>query len=139
MKEQVEKKRGNLPSVVLCQGSSFKGILSFENSLKIDGIFEGNIDSPGFLFIDATGCVKGDIKAGTVVIEGEVQGDIEASNMVELFSTGKVIGNIHSKNLIKIAEGATYEGRCDMIKSHSMLNIFATETAQLKKVLLKKE
>ena len=52
--------------------TSFNGVLRFKESLKIDGTFEGEIESPGFLFIENGATVKANIKVGSVVVGGVV-------------------------------------------------------------------
>lgn len=110
----------------------FNGILRFRESLKIDGHFEGEIESPGFLYIENGAMVKADIKVGAVVIGGVVRGNIEASERLEMLSTGKVFGNIRTAKL-NIADGVVFEGKCEMIKGPESVDIFSAAVEQIKK------
>jgi len=110
----------------------FNGILRFRESLKIDGHFEGEIESPGFLYIENGAMVKANIKVGAVVIGGVVRGNIEASERLEMLSTGKVFGNIRTAKL-NIADGVVFEGKCEMIKGPESVDIFSAPVEQIKK------
>ena len=59
-------------STVLGSETSFKGTMRFNDSLKIDGFFEGNIESEGFLYIEKDAEVRAQIKVGTIIVGGKV-------------------------------------------------------------------
>ena len=119
-------------TTTLGKETSFNGVLRFKESLKIDGTFEGEIESPGFLFIENGATVKADIKVGSVVVGGVVRGNIEASERLEMLTTGKVFGNIRTAKL-NIADGVVFEGKCEMIKNPEKLDIFSAPVANIKK------
>jgi cytoskeletal protein CcmA (bactofilin family) len=112
--------------------TNFNGILRFRDSLKIDGNFEGEIESPGFLYIENGATVKANIKVGAVVIGGVVRGNVEASERLEMLTTGKVFGNIRTAKL-NIADGVVFEGKCEMIKAPDSVDIFSAPVEQIKK------
>ena len=99
-------------------GSSFIGTLEFKKPLQINGEFQGEIISNGILLISETANIKANIKVGTVFIGGQVIGNIEASNRVEMLSTAKLTGNIKTPKL-KIADGVVFDGNCEMISPSS--------------------
>ena len=101
---------------VLGFGTSFVGSLEFDRPLQINGNFEGEINSTGILLISETAKVKANIKAGTLLLGGQVTGNIEASTKVEMLSTGKLNGNIRTPKL-QIADGVTFDGNCEMLHS----------------------
>jgi len=76
--------------------------------------------------------ITANIKVGSVVIGGTVKGNVEATEKLEMLSTGKVFGNIRTAKL-KIADGVVFEGTCEMIKNPQALNVFAGSVEQLKK------
>jgi cytoskeletal protein CcmA (bactofilin family) len=117
---------------ILGKETNFNGILRFKESLKIDGRFEGEIESPGFLYIENGATVTADIKVGAVVIGGVVRGNIEASDRLEMLATGKVFGNIRTAKL-NIADGVVFEGKCEMIKEPGAVDIFSGPVEQIKK------
>ena len=102
-------------NTVLSDSTSFSGVMKFKTSLKINGQFKGEIISDGFLIIGEGAAVKANIKAESVIIAGEVKGNVEAKERLELLSTGKLYGNIKTKKL-KMADGVIFEGKCEMIR-----------------------
>jgi len=91
--------------------TEIKGELSFKGSFRIDGHFKGKIDSESMLVIGESGTVDADIKIGYMVIDGEVKGNIQAADRVEVHSNGRVIGTITTPKLI-VEEGAYLEANC---------------------------
>jgi cytoskeletal protein CcmA (bactofilin family) len=132
MSKNNEHKSVEKITTTLGKETSFNGVLRFKESLKIDGTFEGEIESPGFLFIENGATVKANIKVGSVVVGGVVRGNIEASERLEMLTTGKVFGNIRTAKL-NIADGVVFEGKCEMIKNPEKLDIFSAPVANIKK------
>jgi len=99
----------------LADGTNFKGDLSFEGTVRIDGRFEGNITSKDSLIIGENAVVDGEIVVGKIIISGKVSGNITASGLVEINSTAQVHGNIKTgANKLIIHEGAIFSGGCEM-------------------------
>jgi cytoskeletal protein CcmA (bactofilin family) len=119
-------------STTLGRETQFNGIMRFQDSLKIDGQFSGEIISSGFLYIEQGASVTANIRVGSVVVGGTVHGNIEATEKLEMLSSGKVYGNIRTAKL-KIADGVVFEGKCEMIKNPQAINIFSGPVEQLKK------
>lgn len=105
---------GGSVSTVLGKETSFEGVLEFKRPLQINGAFEGEILTEGVLLIGETAKVKANIKAGTVVVGGQVYGNIEARNRLEMLESGRVHGNIKTAKL-QIADGVVFDGNCEMI------------------------
>jgi cytoskeletal protein CcmA (bactofilin family) len=97
----------------LDRGSHFKGELTFEDTLRIDGKFEGTIRSENELIIGDTAEVDADIQVGSISIDGTVKGKITAKNRIEIHPHGKVFADLHSP-ILKIEEGALFQGACLM-------------------------
>jgi len=97
----------------LGKDATFKGELSFKGTLCIDGKFEGKINTDDTLIVAKDGIVEASIKAGTVICEGLVKGNIVASTRVELRPNSNIIGDVQSPSLI-IEVGAKLDGKCDM-------------------------
>ncbi len=112
----------------------FKGIMKFRDSLKIDGNFEGHIESTGFLYVEQGAVVKADVKVRSAVIGGTLYGNIEAAEKVEMLSSGQVYGNVSTSKL-KIADGVVFEGKCEMLKNADSVDIFQAPVDQLKKAI----
>ncbi|HEY9593741.1 MAG TPA: polymer-forming cytoskeletal protein [Spirochaetia bacterium] len=119
-------------STTLGKETAFNGVMRFKDSLKIDGVFSGEIVSSGFLYVEQGASVTADIKVGSVVIGGTIKGNIEATEKLEMLATGKVYGNIRTAKL-KIADGVVFEGKCEMIRNPQAINVFSGPVEQLKK------
>jgi cytoskeletal protein CcmA (bactofilin family) len=91
--------------------TEFKGELSFKGSFRIDGSFKGTIVSDSMLVVGEQGKVEADVRAGYVVINGEIKGAIRAEDKVEIHSRGRVVGSITTAKLV-VEEGAYLEANC---------------------------
>lgn len=89
------------------------GDIRFKDSFRIDGKFKGKILSGSSLIIGETGDVEADIEAGSISINGKVKGTLGATELIEIFSQGRVIGKMVTPKLI-IEEGAFFQGSCQM-------------------------
>lgn len=118
-------------TTTLGKETNFNGVLKFRESLKIDGKYEGEIESSGFLYIENGAMVKANIRVGSIVIGGIVRGNIEAGEKLEMLATGQVFGNIRTAKL-NIADGVIFEGKCEMIKNSENLDIFSAQVEQIK-------
>ncbi|HEV7921400.1 MAG TPA: polymer-forming cytoskeletal protein [Thermoanaerobaculia bacterium] len=110
----------------LDRGATFKGELEFEDTMRIDGKFNGRIVSKNELIVGESATIEGDIHVGRVAISGTVIGKIVAAQRVEIHRNGKVYSDIDTPALI-IEEGAIFQGNCVMgdRKSGNVTNIAA--------------
>jgi cytoskeletal protein CcmA (bactofilin family) len=91
-----------------------KGELSGSEDLTIEGHVEGRIDLKGnVLTIGPNGKIKAEVFAKSVVVLGEVTGNVTASEKVDIRDNGSVDGDIASPR-VAIAEGAHFRGSVDM-------------------------
>ncbi|OGI08232.1 MAG: hypothetical protein A2Y40_08145 [Candidatus Margulisbacteria bacterium GWF2_35_9] len=93
--------------------SHLSGNINTESSIRFEGSFSGEINSQGVVYIGNQSIVKANINALRVIVSGEVQGDIEVIDSIDIMSSGKVIGNISGKKLV-IDEGAVFQGKVNM-------------------------
>jgi cytoskeletal protein CcmA (bactofilin family) len=107
------KKEENQIKAYMGEGAVFNGSLSFEGTVRIDGKFEGQVNTDDTLIIGETGHLRAEIFAGTVICLGRVEGTIIASKKVEIHSNSRVVGNIKSPALY-IELGGILDGSCDM-------------------------
>jgi cytoskeletal protein CcmA (bactofilin family) len=92
----------------------FKGNLTAEEDLLIQGRVEGSIDhNATTLTIGVHGAVKGNILANKVIIQGEVQGDVRASDSVIVEASARVQGNLFAPR-VGLKDGAKLKGTIDM-------------------------
>jgi cytoskeletal protein CcmA (bactofilin family) len=90
-----------------------KGELSGSEPVVVEGSVEGSVRLTAELRVAASGSVKADVTAQTLVIAGELIGDCQASERVVIEATGRLTGNIKAPRIV-IAEGATFRGSSDM-------------------------
>lgn len=95
------------------EGTIFDGDLTSPETIRVDGIVNGNCTCKMKMILGPAGQIKGNISAQSVIISGKVDGDISVQGRLELLSTGKIAGNITASSLI-IDEGAYFDGRCTM-------------------------
>ena len=92
-----------------------KGEVSGGQDLFVDGEVQGSIAIPGrTLTVGPNGYVLANIQAGNVILYGRVQGDIRATNRVELRKSTSVCGNISTAR-ISIEDGAYFKGSIDIL------------------------
>ena len=111
-----EIKDGSLSGFV-GSGTVITGEASFKSMLRVDGRFSGRISSAGgALIVGAGGQVDANIEVAVATIHGVVNGDIIASDRIELGRAAKLNGNIQTPSLM-IEQGAIFEGSCKMLKA----------------------
>ncbi|MCX5665692.1 MAG: polymer-forming cytoskeletal protein [Candidatus Omnitrophica bacterium] len=109
---------------VLDVDASMQGTLIFKDyvNLRINGTFEGVLNTKGNLMIGEQAVVNADITGDSIVIAGKVNGNITALKDLKLISPARVIGDIRSP-LLSIAEGAIFDGTSRMLtKAHDLTN-----------------
>ena len=99
-------------------GSRFEGKLSFDEMVRLDGSFSGEIKSSDTLVVGETAVVDGDIQVGALILSGQFKGKIIASSFVELRAPAKVEGSIESP-VLKIEERVIFNGEVKMTTAAS--------------------
>ena len=102
----------------LGKGAEFTGKLMFTGSVRIDGDFKGSIFGSGMLVIGEGAKIEADIRADAVMISGEVRGPIDVKKQIQIYSTGKVLGDLNTP-VFAVEEGAFFEGTCHMASSEA--------------------
>ena len=98
---------------LLGKGTEFEGKLIFEGTLRIDGKFKGEVITKGILAIGEGALVHAEVEADTIIVRGEVHGNLKATKKIEIKGSGKVLGNINTPSLI-VEAGVIFEGSCQM-------------------------
>ena len=91
----------------------FRGELSAQEDLIVQGSVDGSITHTQSLTIGTDGSMKGDIRARVIVIDGKVDGDLYATESVNIRATAKVKGNVFAPR-VGISEGAFFQGQIEM-------------------------
>jgi len=113
MAKKENRRKNDDITVILGEGSKLTGKFEFEGVSRIDGDFDGEIESKNTLVIGETAKVKATIKVGKLILEGKVEGDIFAKDEILIHPSGKLYGNIETPALI-IEKGAIFEGNSKM-------------------------
>ena len=95
---------------ILASDASFKGDLTFEKGVRVEGSFEGKINSKGSLYIGEGAKITADIEANNVTIEGQCKGNLVVSEKLRLLATARVDGDLRT-NRLEIADGAIFVGK----------------------------
>ena len=110
-----EIKEGNLSGFV-GGGTVVTGEANFKAMMRVDGHLSGRVNSTsGTLIVGANGKVDANIEVAIAIVHGTVNGDIIATQRLELGRAAKLNGNIQTASLM-IEPGALFEGSCKMIK-----------------------
>lgn len=100
----------------LGKGTEFKGVITYEGTVRIDGKVEGEIITQGTLIVGETATINAEVSAGVVISGGKITGNIRASQKVHLLSKAILNGSLNTPNLI-IEEGVNFTGKCEMAKA----------------------
>ena len=111
MENQPDKTQSSL----IGRGITVEGELTDGGDLRVEGTVKGTIRSTGEVHVTPHGRVEATIFARRIVIQGQVHGDVEAEETVNLQTEGVLVGNCRAR-AIQIHEGARFEGRSDIIR-----------------------
>ena len=118
-------KEGRLSGFV-GHGTVLTGETNFQMMLRVDGHLTGTVTSDGgTLIVGTNGQVDANVSVGVATINGTVNGDVIASEKIQLGRTARVNGNIATPRLV-IEEGAVFEGGCSMIQARETMETQAT-------------
>jgi cytoskeletal protein CcmA (bactofilin family) len=96
------------------QSIVFKGELTGDEDLEIDGQVEGDVNLKNHqLTIGANGHLKAEVAAKSIIVIGRVKGNLIATERIEIQATGVVEGDVHAPRL-NVEEGAVLNGSIDM-------------------------
>ena len=115
----------------LDEGTSFSGEVTFHETLRIDGKFEGVVRSGKTLVVGESADVNAEVDVAIVSVSGRIRGSVRASERVELHPTARAECSLDCKVLV-VHEGASFDGQCAMggestpheVSSNNKLNKF---------------
>ncbi|WP_291321119.1 polymer-forming cytoskeletal protein [Desulfonatronospira sp.] len=94
-------------------GTSYKGRLAFKGTVRLDGEFEGEIDSEGTLIVGQDAMVKGTVTVGQLALSGTLEGDVRAQSKITLYKQANINGIINTP-ILMVEEGAVIKGEINM-------------------------
>jgi len=104
--------RGDAKESLLAAGLTIEGKIEGTGHVRIAGSFKGDVHVQGNLTIESGAKVTGGVRANTVVIGGELEGNIDVASRVELLQTGVLNGDLKAGSLT-VAAGSRMRGRAE--------------------------
>lgn len=98
----------------LGEGTSFKGVLKFSGTVRLDGYLEGKIITEDTLVVGESAHLVAELSVGTIIAIGKIEGNIYASKKIEIRAKSELTGDIKTP-LLFIEEGASFKGQCEML------------------------
>jgi cytoskeletal protein CcmA (bactofilin family) len=112
-REEIPTSPAGTGDLLLGAGAEFEGKLTFAGTVRIDAKFKGSIFTNDVLVVGEHAKIEAEITCGTVIIYGEVNGNIKAKTAVELHQTARLRGNVESPSLT-IEKGVVFQGESRM-------------------------
>jgi cytoskeletal protein CcmA (bactofilin family) len=104
--------RGEAKESILAAGLTIEGKIEGSGHVRIAGSFKGDVHVQGNLTIEQGAKVTGGVRANTVIVGGELEGNIDAAARVELLQTGILNGDLKAGSLT-VAAGSRMRGRAE--------------------------
>jgi cytoskeletal protein CcmA (bactofilin family) len=97
---------------ILSAGLTIEGKIEGNGNVRVAGRFKGNVNVKGELMIEPGAAIDGEVKADTILVGGEVRGQISAVSRVELKESGTLIGDLKAGSLT-VAAGSKMRGKVE--------------------------
>jgi len=101
--------RSTGPATLISEGCKINGMITGQCDFQISGTVDGDCDLEGTVTLAREGVWVGTIRAGNVIVAGQVEGDIHSNGHVEITETARISGTVAGE-AIAVAEGAVVEG-----------------------------
>jgi cytoskeletal protein CcmA (bactofilin family) len=98
------------------KGVEFKGTITYNGTVRIDGILDGEIHTDGTLLIGEEAVLTAKVSAGTIISKGKITGDIAAKEKVRLLSPAILNGSVKAPTL-SMEEGVLFNGNIEMARA----------------------
>ena len=103
------------PNTIIGVGSTFRGTLMVEGTLRVEGEFDGDLLNCDRLEVGPHGTVRVDVQVRDAFIEGQMQGSVQAEGRVVLLTGAKMHGDLTCRRVL-IEDGVHFTGRCLMVE-----------------------
>ncbi len=109
-------KKNEVEEKILDVDASMQGTIAFKDpvNLRINGSFEGKLDTKGSLTIGENAKVKANIQGDRIIVAGKITGDVHATHSISIISPALIRGNLITPRL-SVTEGAVIEGQVTML------------------------
>jgi len=112
-RDEIPSSLGGTSDLLLGAGSEFEGKLNFKGTVRIDAVFRGSIETDDVLIVGEHARIDADITCGTVIVHGQVNGNVKAKSGVELKASARVRGDLDTPSLAS-EKGAFLQGAVRM-------------------------
>ncbi|MFZ5876843.1 MAG: bactofilin family protein [Nitrospirota bacterium] len=114
-KDDRDKRNGAADEIIafLGKGTRFKGVVTYDGTVRIDGHIEGEVISTGTLIVGDTAVIDAEVSVATLVCGGKITGNVTATEKVQLLNPAVVSGSIKTPVLM-IEAGVRFNGQCEM-------------------------
>ena len=92
-----------------------EGTFSFDSPVTIEGSLTGEVRSTSVLIVGAEASVRARVRVGSLIIRGQVEGDISADELIEIRTGGSLTGDVEAKRLV-IEDGGWFSGGCHTLE-----------------------
>lgn len=99
--------------IIIGKETSINGTIEAKGILRVEGKITGQLNTNGDIIIAAGGTVEADIRCRSISIAGSLKGNVEATGLLEIEPSGKLVGDITVAKLV-IGDGAVFDGSCKM-------------------------
>jgi len=110
VEEDLVRRFGSRVRAALGPGAVIQGKLSFDSPVRIDGTLVGEVTASSTLIVGEQGMVEARINVGSVIILGQVIGNVEAEDLVEIKAGGRLVGDVTSRRIV-IEEKGFFQGK----------------------------
>ncbi len=100
---------------VISAKTCFKGNVKTENPIRIDGVYEGEIESTSLIIVTGTGSISGKVSCREMQLHGKGKGTLFCSQVLDIKAGAVYEGDVVTKNLVTV-EGSVIDGTCSMLK-----------------------
>ena len=125
-KKGASTSNGQALNTIIGRGSHFEGKLTVDNSVRIDGVFKGELACTGELTISQSGEADATLQCKDAYIDGVVSGTVRADK-VRLDTQSRFTGDVYTDSFT-VAEGAIFHGSCSMENHKEKSGPPATDT-----------
>lgn len=109
---EAPRPRGDMKESIFASGLTFEGKIEGSGHVRLAGKFKGDVNVDGTLTIEPGAHLSGSVKAGSVIVGGELEGNITGASRVELQQTGVINGDVAAASLT-VAAGSRMRGRVE--------------------------
>ena len=113
----------DVPDTVIGRGITLEAaLLTGKESVRVDGVFLGDVNLGGSLILGETGTIEGNVRGKYVIVAGHVKGNIECEGILHISSTARVYGDIKAASII-VDEGGQLSGRYQVGEASTMIGM----------------